>query len=103
MDVVERNIISLWGPNKFWGILIISLFDHLYGKTKNRKIGPPSVLTEKEKVIVTWVLNMQECGLSITLQLKWKVAKVIQTQPTPFQNGLLGTHGGIGLNTNIQS
>ncbi len=39
MDAVEKGIISLWGVNKFWGILVISLSDHLYGKTKSRKIG----------------------------------------------------------------
>ncbi len=69
MDVVERNIISLWGANKFWGIPITSFFDHLYGKTRSRKIGPLDVLMQKEdEVIVVWVLSMQECGLFITLQ-----------------------------------
>jgi hypothetical protein len=35
----------------------------------SRKIGPPCVITEKEdEVIVVWVLSMQECGLSITVQ-----------------------------------
>jgi hypothetical protein len=34
---------------------------------------------------------MQECGLSVTLQqLKLKVAKITQTRPTPFRNGVLG-------------
>ncbi len=39
MDVIERGIISLWEANKFWGILITSLSDLLYGKTRSRKIG----------------------------------------------------------------
>jgi hypothetical protein len=39
MDVVERGITSLCGANKFWGILVTSLFDHLNGKTKSRKFG----------------------------------------------------------------
>jgi hypothetical protein len=77
MEVIERNIISLLGANKFWGIPIISFFDHIYGKTRSRKIGPPCVPTKENKGIVAWVLNMQQCGLSITLQFKWKVAKVI--------------------------
>jgi hypothetical protein len=47
MDVVERNITSLWGANKFWGIPITSLFDHLYGKTRSRKIGPLDVLMKR--------------------------------------------------------
>jgi len=68
MDVVERGITSLWGANKFWGILVTSLFDHLNGKTKSRKIGPPNVLNEEDdEVVVAWVLNMQKCGLSMTL------------------------------------
>ncbi len=45
MDVVECGITSLQGPNKFRGILVTSFSDHLNGKTINRKIGPPSVLT----------------------------------------------------------
>jgi hypothetical protein len=59
MDVVERSIIFSWEANKFWGIPITSLFDHLYGKTRSRKIGPLGVLIEEEdKAIVAWVLNM---------------------------------------------
>jgi hypothetical protein len=56
------------GANKFWGKLVISFFDHLNGKTRSKKIGPPNVLTDEEdETIVAWVLSMQECGLSITL------------------------------------
>jgi hypothetical protein len=56
------------GANKFWGIAITSFFDHIYGKAKSRKIGPPSVLIQEEdEVIFACVLSMQECGLSITL------------------------------------
>ncbi len=47
MDVVEKNITYLREANKFWGIPITSLFDHLYEKTKSRKIGPPGVLTKE--------------------------------------------------------
>jgi len=56
------------GANKFWGILITSFFDHIYGKAKSRKIGPPNVIIqEKDEVIFACVLSMQECGLSTTL------------------------------------
>jgi len=48
MDVIEKGIISLWEANKFWGILITSFFDLLYGKTKSRKTRPLSVLTQEE-------------------------------------------------------
>jgi hypothetical protein len=56
MDVVEKGFFFLWGANKFWGILITSLSDLLYGKNRSRKIGP---LSQKEdEAIVAWVLNM---------------------------------------------
>jgi hypothetical protein len=92
MDTTEHDIVFLRGANKFWGIPIISLSEHLNGNTRSRKIGPSNVLIEEEdEAIVAWVLSMQECGLSITLQqLKWKVPKVTQTQPTSFQNGVFG-------------
>ncbi len=36
-------------------------------------------IEEEDEAIVAWVLSVQECGLSITLQqIKWKVAKVSQ-------------------------
>jgi len=59
MDVVERSIISLRRANKFWGLFVISLFNHQYGKTRSKKIGPPSVLTkEEDEVIIALVLSM---------------------------------------------
>jgi hypothetical protein len=46
-------------------------------------------IKEEDVVIVVCTLNMSKCRLSITLQqLKFKVAKLIQTQHTPFQNVL---------------
>jgi hypothetical protein len=75
MDVVERGINSLQGAIKFWGILVTSLSNHLYEKTRSKKIRPLNVLTEEEdEVIVAWVLNMQECGffhniVTVTLAL----------------------------------
>jgi hypothetical protein len=80
MDAIERNIIFLQRANKFWGISVISLLNHLYGKTGSKKLRPLGVLTKEDEISVAWVLNMQECGLSITLeQLKWKVVEVTQT------------------------
>ncbi len=40
-------------------------------------MGPTSVFTkEKDVTLVAWILGMQECGLSITLQkLKMKVVE----------------------------
>jgi len=47
LDAVEKGITSLQRANKFWGIFVTSFSDHLYGKTKCRKIGPPCVLTKE--------------------------------------------------------
>jgi hypothetical protein len=51
-----------------------------------------SVLIEEENVIIfAWIIGMQECGLSITLQqLKMIVVEFTQTKPTPFKHGMLG-------------
>jgi len=63
VDVVERGINSLQGAIKFWGIPVTSLSNHLYEKTRNKKIRPPTVLIEeKDEAIVAWGLNMQEYG-----------------------------------------
>jgi hypothetical protein len=61
-------------------------------ETRSRKVGLTNVLIKEEDVIViAWVLGMQECGLSITLQqLKMKVAELTQTKPTPLKHGVSG-------------
>ncbi len=48
MDVMENGIISLKRANKQWNILLISLSNHLYGKTRTRKPGPIGILTLEE-------------------------------------------------------
>jgi hypothetical protein len=59
MNVVEPDITSLLGPNKFWGRFVTSLSDHLNGKSISRKIGPSGVLTEEEdEVVIAWVVSM---------------------------------------------
>ncbi len=59
MDVIEKSITYLQGASKFWDVLVPSLSNHLYGKTKSRKIEPPSVLIEEEdEAIVVWILSM---------------------------------------------
>jgi hypothetical protein len=54
------------------------LFDHLYGKTKSKKLRPTSVRTVKEdQLVIAWVLSMQEIGLSINQQkFKMKVVEL---------------------------
>ncbi len=47
--------------SEFWNIPLISLLDHLNG----RKLSPKGVLNgEEDKVLVAWILVIQECGLS---------------------------------------
>jgi hypothetical protein len=45
MDVVENGTTSLKKVSKHWNIPFTSLFNHLYGKTKFRKLGLGGVLT----------------------------------------------------------
>jgi hypothetical protein len=92
MDVVENGTYSLQRANMAWNIPMSSIFDHLNGKTRSKKMGPKGVLTEKEDVaMIAWTLIMGECGLSTSLQqLKTKVAKLTQIRATPFRNGILG-------------
>lgn len=90
MDVVEKRTHSLRCANITWNIFLSSLFNHLNGKTRFWKMGPIGVLMAKKDVkVIKWTLTMQKCGLSINLhQLKMKVAKLTQTRPTLFQNGI---------------
>jgi len=90
MDAIENGTTSLRKASRHWNIPFTSLSDHLYGKTRSRKLGLIGVLTIKEDhVVVAWVFSMQEVGLSISLQqLKMKVAELTQTRPTPFRKGV---------------
>jgi hypothetical protein len=85
-----KRIIIFEKTNKFWHIPIISLSNHLNGKTRSRKQRPQGVLTNQEDgALMAWILGMQKCELSTTLhQLKMKVAKLTETKPTPFKNGI---------------
>jgi hypothetical protein len=73
-------------------ILLTFLLDKLNGKTRSRNLGPQAVLiNEEDKTLIAWILGMQECRFSITLQyLKMKVAKLTQTIPNPFKIGIIG-------------
>jgi hypothetical protein len=68
MDVMENGFTSLQNANQTWNIPLTSLSNHLIGKKRSTKHGPPGVLThEKDLIIVGWILNMQNFGLLITL------------------------------------
>jgi hypothetical protein len=69
MEVIKKGTHSLKKANWFWNIPFTSLSDHLNGKTRSKKKGPTSVLVEEEDgVVVAWIITMQKCELSITLQ-----------------------------------
>jgi hypothetical protein len=91
MDVVEKSQTFFRKANKFRHIPFTFLLDHLNGKTILKKLGSQGVLTnEEDKTFVAWILGMQECGLSITLQqFKLKVVKLNQTRSTPLKDGIL--------------
>jgi hypothetical protein len=40
MDAIENGTNSLSKARKHWNIPLTSLFNHLYGKTRFRKLGP---------------------------------------------------------------
>jgi hypothetical protein len=90
MDAIENETASLRKANRHWNTPLTSLSDHLYGKTRSRKLGPIGVLIiEENQAMVAWVLSMQEIGLSISLQqLKMKMVELTQTRPTTFRRRL---------------
>jgi len=92
MEVVEKGTCSLRNEIRSWNIPFNSLSKHLNGKTKRKKMESASVLIEEENVIiVAWIIGMQECEPSITLQqLKMIIVEFTQTRPTPFKHGMLG-------------
>jgi hypothetical protein len=70
MGVVENGTYSLWRANMAWNIPMNSIFDHLNGKTRSRKMGLGDVLIEEgDAIVIACTLAMRECGLSISLQL----------------------------------
>jgi hypothetical protein len=104
MDVVERRTCYLRRANRSWNILLNSLFDHLNGKTRSRKMGLGGVLTKKKDIIVVkWTLDIQECGLSTSLQqLKMNIAKLTQIGMHYFEMEYHVIVGGIDSKKNIQ-
>ncbi len=48
MDVIENGTISLKKASTHWNIPFTSLSNHLYGRTRSRKLGPIGMLTIKE-------------------------------------------------------
>jgi hypothetical protein len=67
MDVVDRGTHSLKIASPFKNSPFTSLFDHLNGKIRSKRMGLTNVFIKEEDVVVAWILIMQECELSITL------------------------------------
>ncbi len=86
MDAIENGEISLRKASRHWNIPFTSLFDHLYEKTKYKKLGPISMLIKEEnQVVVSWVLFMQEVGLPINLQqFKMKMIEIDSSKANTF-------------------
>jgi hypothetical protein len=62
-DAIQSRTSSLRKANRHWNISFTFLYDHLGGKTINKKPRPIGVLTKEEnKVVVAWILIMQEVG-----------------------------------------
>jgi hypothetical protein len=62
------------------------------------------LIDEKDAIMIAWTLAMQECKLSISLQLsttKDEGCKLIKTMATHLQKGILKTTSGIGSSANI--
>jgi hypothetical protein len=52
MDVVERGVISLGGPNKLCNIPLTSFTSHLNGKTQFKKIGSLGIVSKEKNTII---------------------------------------------------
>jgi hypothetical protein len=48
MDAIENGTTLLRKVSRHWNIFFISLSNHLYEKTRSRKLGPIGVLTLEE-------------------------------------------------------
>jgi hypothetical protein len=69
MDAIENRTTSLKNVNKQWNILLTSLSNHLYGKTRSKKLGLVGVLIiDEDQVVVACVLSLQEVGILISLK-----------------------------------
>jgi hypothetical protein len=54
MDLVEKGTISLRKAHRHWNIPLTLLFDHLYGKTRFKKVRPIAIPTTKENQVVVY-------------------------------------------------
>ena len=74
-----------------YGIPRSSLRDHVEGRTRTRRMGPNTILTQEEECqLVDYIQMMVLWGHPLTLsQLKSKVAEITQLRITSFKNEIL--------------
>jgi hypothetical protein len=91
INVIERGTCSLRKVSMSWNIPLNSLSNHLNRKTRLTKMEIGGVLIKEDIAMIKWTLDMQGCGLSISLQqLKMRIAWLAQTRDTTFRDGILG-------------
>ena len=74
-----------------YGIPRSSLRDHIEERTRTRRMGPNTILTQEECQLVDYIQMMVLWGHPITpSQLKSKVAEITQLKIIPFKNGIPG-------------
>jgi len=71
MDVVENGKTSLKKVNRHWNIHLTSLFNHLYGKIKFRKLGLGGCASNRKRLSCGFLgFSLQKVRHSISLQYK---------------------------------
>ncbi len=66
MDAIENGTTSLKKANRHSNIVLTSLSNHLYRKTRSRKLGPTCVPTkEEDRVVVAWVFLCRKLGYQL--------------------------------------
>jgi hypothetical protein len=63
MDAIEGGNTTLKRASRLWNIPLNSLFNHLNGKTRMKKVGVEGILiVEEDVVVVCWILPMQKAS-----------------------------------------
>ena len=91
--VASKNM-SIRKAEEFYGIPPSSIQDWKKQKTKSKRVGHQTYLTEVEElVVVNWCLEMQEVALCVTLNmLKYTIQAILHNAPRqhPFRDGIPG-------------
>ena len=89
-----RGGVSIYKAAKLTGVPEQTLRDHVKGKVSNLPQGRPKVLTsQEEKIIATWVLEIAERGIPVTLKMIGEEVGHVMSQDvraTEFKEGAPG-------------